>query len=114
MQAHYGRITCLFFHLDTLAPSVFLTNSVPPRTRNPKVTFAWTSSEDSKYECKIDGKPFDCGSGSQGSYTTPELPDGKHTFSLNTVDNVGNKGTPQVVNWETGRNFRQRNYEGEL
>ena len=103
---------CLFlFYLtmfsslsDTLAPRVSLTNTVPSKTRNPKVTFGWTSSEDSKFECTLDGKLHDCGSGLRGRYTTPELPDGMHTFALNTVDSVGNKGTPVVVNWETGRN----------
>ena len=46
---------------------------------------------------------MECGRGRTGDYTTPRLPDGKHTFSVNAVDNVGNKGTPEVVNWATGK-----------
>ena len=87
---------------DTQASRIFLTDSVPKKTKSTVASFAWTSSEPSKYECKLDGKPVNCGRGSRGTYSTPELPDGKHTFSLNTVDNVGNKGKPEVVNWEIG------------
>ena len=99
-------VPIFFSSSDTYAPQVFLTNSVPPNTNNPKATFGWTSSEDSKFECKLDGRPVDCGSGFQGKYTTPELPDGNHMFSLNTVDSVGNKGTPVVIKWNTGTAIR--------
>jgi hypothetical protein len=44
-----------------------------------------------------------CGSGTRGEYTASNLPDGKHTFEVNAVDGVGNKGTPQVVRWTTGK-----------
>ena len=110
----FNSYFCCSFCSDTQAPRIFLTDSVPSKTKSTFASFAWTSSEPSKYECKLDGKPVNCGRGSHGKYSTPELPDGKHTFSLKTVDNVGNKGTPEVVNWEIGMYIDYRNTSGSL
>lgn len=46
---------------------------------------------------------MDCGRGTDGDYTTPNLPDGKYRFEVTAVDNLGNKGTPEVVSWSKGR-----------
>jgi hypothetical protein len=46
------------------------------------------------------------GKGTTGGYTTPDLPDGRHTFEVNAVDNLGNKGTRQIVSWSTGKGYK--------
>ena len=50
----------------------------------------------------MDGRVVDCGRGTSGQYTTSDLPDGPHTFEVNAVDPLGNRGTPQTVRWSTG------------
>jgi hypothetical protein len=82
---------------------VQLTNRVPPQTSNPKTRITWSSSEPGKFECLLDGIKVACGSGTTGAYTTPDLNDDNHWFSVNSVDPLGNKGTPERVDWKTGR-----------
>ena len=93
--------------LDTHGPKVYLTRSVRPKTNVPVQIFQWTSSEPSEFECKLDGKVVPCNpvgrSRQRGSFQTPNLPDGKHSFSISAVDDHGNKGEPKVVNWDLGR-----------
>ena len=91
------------FPSDTRGPTVQLTNRVPPQTSNPKTRITWSSSEPGKFECLLDGIKVACGSGTTGAYTTPDLNDDNHWFSVNSVDPLGNKGTPERVDWKTGR-----------
>ena len=37
-----------------------------------------------------------------GVYTTPNLPDGNHTYEVTATDDL-DKGTPEVVSWSKGR-----------
>ena len=92
----------LFQCLDRLDPVTSVTNNNPPRTSNPKYKLTWTSDERADFECRLNGEIVECGSGTSGEYTSNNLPDGRHTFELNAVDNVGNKGRPKVFNWITG------------
>ncbi len=52
---------------------------------------------------------MECGRGTNGEYTANNLPDGKHTFEVNAVDGVGNKGIPKVVEWTTGMKYSDYN-----
>ena len=88
--------------LDTIGPVGYLTSSVSQITKSPRVRLTWMSNEDATFTCTVDGKTVDCGSGTRGEFTTDALPDGRHTFRLDLVDKVGNKGKPVDVSWETG------------
>lgn len=98
-------LTYLYNVLDKRGPALRITSNNRPRTNVRRETITWDSSEPATFECRLDGVVVDCGSGTSGIYTTPNLPHGKHTFSVNAVDNVGNKGTPQVVTWSIGKGY---------
>ncbi|CAB3983302.1 Hypothetical predicted protein [Paramuricea clavata] len=87
--------------VDNQGPVLSITSSTPSESNSPRQRITWTSSEPATFECKINGRVVDCGSGNTGDYTTPNLPDGKHTFEVNAVDSLGNTGTPKVVEWTT-------------
>ncbi|XP_028410633.1 uncharacterized protein LOC114533322 [Dendronephthya gigantea] len=91
------------WNVDNESPDVSITSNNPTATNDPRQTITWSSTEPATFECTIDGKVVSCGSGLNGRYTTPILPDGEHTFSVNAVDGVGNKGEPQVVKWTSDR-----------
>ena len=90
------------FLLDSQAPIVSLNGRNPPKTSNSRYTITWDTNEQADFECTLNGRVVECGSGTRGEYTTSSLPDGEHTFEVNAVDNVGNRGTPSVVSWFTG------------
>lgn len=92
-----------YFFSDTQGPRIQITNRVPPQTSNPRTKIAWVANEPGTFKCVLDGVEVPCGDGTSGQYTTPELPDGKHSFSVSSVDSLGNKGRPLNVNWETGK-----------
>ena len=50
---------------------------------------------------------MECGSGTNGVYTTPNLPDVNHTFEVTAADDLDNKGTPEVVSWSKGRYIKR-------
>jgi hypothetical protein len=79
-----------------------MTSRNPSKTSNPKYSFTWDTNEPADFQCKLNGRVVDCGSGTSGRYTTPNLPDGRHAFELTAVDNVGNRRRPQVFRWVTG------------
>ena len=78
-------------------------NKIPRETNKPQIKIAWTSSEPGKFECMLDGIQVSCGRGVIGDYTTPELGDGKHWFTVTSVDRLGNKGKPVKVEWDVGK-----------
>lgn len=93
---------------DSEVPDLFITSDTPAESNSPRQTIRWTSSEQANFECTLDGQKVDCGTGTSGVYTTPNMPDGRHTFSVNAVDPLGNKGTPKVIEWNTGKKYWER------
>ena len=91
--------------LDTQEPVLTFTSNTPRQTNNPSQRITWDSSEPAKFECTLNGLNVNCGRGTRGVYTTPNLPDGDHTFTVNAVDDLGNKGTPKVISWSTGKGY---------
>ena len=79
-----------------------ITSNIPSENNSPRQRITWSSSEPATVECRLNGQLVSCGGGTNGQYTTPNLPDGKYTFEINSVDNLGNKGTRKVVKWTTG------------
>ena len=79
-----------------------MTSNIPRTTKNSRVHLTWQASEVATFKCTVDATTVDCGSGTRGEFTTDPLPDGKHTFTLDLVDKVGNKGEPVTVSWDTG------------
>jgi hypothetical protein len=88
--------------IDTTGPQAYFTSSTPRTTKSATVRLTWLASEHSLFSCTVDGKTASCGSGTEGNFTTDPLSDGRHTFTLNLVDRLGNKGKPVSVSWETG------------
>lgn len=80
-----------------------ITNSVLPQTSNPKTRITWSATEQGTFECALDGVEVSCGNGTTGQFITPDLSDGEHTFSVNSVDPLGNKGVPVTARWQTGK-----------
>ena len=72
-------------------------DSFPSLTREKVSVFRWTSSEEVSFKCGIDDPTrfVDCGSGRTGTWPTPQLRDGQHTFYLVALDTVGNKASLQ-------------------
>ena len=68
---------------------------------NRTTTFTFHDSEPVTFHCQVDGNPVvTCGSGSStGSYTTPSLSDGVHTFSVNATDAAGNTSETETFTW---------------
>ena len=88
---------------DTQPPVLTWTSNTPTQTNNPSQRITWDSSETATFKCTLNGRKFNCGRGTDGEYTTPNLPDGNHTFTVIPVDDLRNRGRPQVVTWSTGR-----------
>ncbi|HYF25559.1 MAG TPA: OmpA family protein [Baekduia sp.] len=84
---------------DTLRPQTKLLSG--PQTSAPvtsaEATFSFEASEAGRYECRLDGGPWE-------PCTTPTsytgLPNGQHTFDVRAVDPAGNAdGTPASRSW---------------
>ena len=87
---------------DTRGPRVEITNSIPGETNNVNMRITWSSDERANFVCLLDDVKTACGDGSTGDYTTPDLTDGKHSFTVSSVDPLGNEGRPVTVEWNTG------------
>ena len=88
--------------LDTRGPILTYTSSNPPSI-NQRQVIRWTSNEQASFKCTLDGVTTDCGKGRTGEFTSSNLPDGRHTFEVYGVDDLGNQGTPQTVSWSKGK-----------
>ena len=82
-----------------------LTGKPPQHSTYNTDSFFWTSDETASYECAIDvvetGQP--CGKGKEGSWKTPTLSEGEHTFYLFATDINGNKAEPLKYTWKIGK-----------
>lgn len=73
---------------DTTPPETTITKDPPNRTRAKRVTYKFVSSEaDSRFECKIDKRPFKpCGSPKK-----LKVAEGTHKFKVRAIDPAGNR-----------------------
>lgn len=84
--------------IDAVSPSVQISNSasLPSLTNSSLLSFEFTASESSTFECALDG-------GSYSSCTSPKvfdgLSDGVHQFLVRATDLYGNKGEPATYQW---------------
>ena len=78
-------------------------DDVPRKIPKPKLDFRWDASEPSEFRCHLDGRSYDCGNGTDGSFRTPTLDDGAHELRLEAQDMVGNRAPVQTVQFITGR-----------
>ena len=90
--------------LDKRGPGLTIISINPPTT-NQRQIIRWNSTESASFKCKMNGVITNCGSGRTGEFTSPNLPDGRHTFEVYAVDDLGNRGTEQVVSWSTGKRW---------
>ena len=88
--------------VDRRPPVVAIRGTYASKTSDPTYQIDWDTNEPADFECKLNGRVVECGEGTDGDYTTPDLPDGRHTFELNAVDKVGNRGSPQFLRWTKG------------
>jgi arylsulfatase A-like enzyme len=76
-------------------PGVWLTSAPGPATNETDVSFGYQASEQSTFECVLDGSaPQPCGSGTSGGATYAGLTQGSHTFSVVAVDRFNNVSAP--------------------
>ena len=88
---------------DDTAPTIKLTTTKDLKTSSP--TIEWSSSEDVKFECVLDGgQPFECGDGKTGSWIGSNLPDGEHSFVIEGKDEAKNTGQ-HTFTWNKGKNI---------
>jgi len=76
--------------VDNTAPNTTITGGPSGSTSETRPTFTFSSSETpATFQCQIDAAPFvACNS---GSFTTPTLADGGHTFRVMAKDAAGNE-----------------------
>jgi large repetitive protein len=83
-----GPETTFGWTVDTLAPAVTITQKPGNPSNEPSPTFAFTVSETSSVQCKLDAGTFSpCTS--PKSYT---LGNGSHAFTVRATDGAGNTG----------------------
>ena len=91
------------FKVDTVAPDTTITGGPDGQTNDNTPTFTFTSSDDGgTFQCRIDTGPYQpCTS----PYTSGDLGDGDHTFSVVATDAVGwSDPTPATRSFTLDRN----------
>lgn len=79
-------------------PAASFTMTPPPIGNGSGDELAWTASDsNTTFECSLDGAPFAaCGS----YWPSSSFPDGEHTFSVASVDELGDvQSPPTTVSW---------------
>ena len=73
-------------------------------TKENSITIRWRANENSVYQCAVDDitKAVNCGSGRLGTWRTPPITYGEHTFYLLAKDNVGNIAEILSRKWTAG------------
>lgn len=84
--------------IDATPPASPTLGSVPANPSGVGTwTFTFTGEAGAHFSCQLDGGGFgDC---SSGSYTTPALPDGSHTFGVKAIDDAGNESGVAGYTW---------------
>src|SRR5207247_321004 len=94
-----GAAASYTWTVDTTAPDTSITSSPSASTTSTSATFSFSSTEPTgaTYSCQLDGGAFvSCISGQ--SYSG--LPDGSHTFKVQSTDQAGNTDpTPASFTW---------------
>lgn len=75
--------------LDLIPPETAIDSGPTTTIRQTTATFAFSSPDGATFACRLDGTLVPC-SATTRSYTSPELADGPHTFSVAASDAVGN------------------------
>ena len=84
---------------DCLAPSIKIDSGPAKKTKKPKATFVFSSTDDkAKFECSLDGKKFSsCNSPLKVKVKKKKA---KHTFAVRAVDTNGNKSDEADYSWK--------------
>jgi hypothetical protein len=97
-----GEETVDVFFTDDVAPAVNLPAASGPATGatvpQKTATFTFTTTDPTAgFECQVDtGTAVACNG---GTYTTPTLGEGQHTFRVRAVDPSGNKSAESTRTW---------------
>ena len=97
-----GAATEYSWVVDTIEPATPVIGDHPGNFDGHRsTTFTFSDSEPVTFHCQVDARPVDtCGTGSNtGSYTTPNLSDGQHTFRVYATDAVGNTSPSSEFSW---------------
>jgi hypothetical protein len=83
------------FTVDKTAPVVDITSGPPSPGADDTPEFTFTVDDpDATVTCQVDtGPQVPCSS----PYTTPQVPEGKHTFTVRATDAAGNTGSDSVA-----------------
>lgn len=92
--------------IDQTAPTVMITQALPPQTQSTSAVFAFIGSDDITltdqlvYQTSLDGAPF-----TTTISPTPYdgIAEGPHVFKVQAIDQAGNVSDPAVYNWVIDR-----------
>ena len=88
--------------IDVTAPTVQITQALPPQTQSTSAVFAFIGSDDFTpvaqllYQTSLDGSAFTL---STSPVPYSGLAQGAHTFQVESIDQAGNVSAPAVYNW---------------
>jgi hypothetical protein len=91
-----GATASTTWRVDTVAPTVTITDGPPSLTESTDASVSFTTSETATTECSLDGAAF-------SSCTSPDavsgLADGSHTLRVRATDTAGNTGPAASRTW---------------
>lgn len=95
-----GTIGSFTWTIDQTAPPAPNVSGPNGVSGAPTEVFSFYDAEQGvTFTCKLDsGAIFPCNS---GSYTTPTLSNGGHSFTVWATDAAGNQSAPTILNWTT-------------
>jgi large repetitive protein len=91
-----GPETSYTWTIDTVAPTTTITSKPDNPTNDKSPSFAFTASEPSTFQCKVDGGAF---SGCTSPQNYGNLAGGAHTFAIKATDLAGNTGAEASYAW---------------